>query len=55
MSARLTTAADAVIRAWVDPGSHPAYHREQIARLEREWPTLARAVRALAAEDTPRP
>lgn len=28
------------VKALRDPGSHPAYHFEQVERLKSEWPTL---------------
>lgn len=31
-------------------GRSPAYHREQVRRLGREWPVLARAINMLLAE-----
>lgn len=40
-------AADAVIRAWTDPGINRAYHEMWQERLTNEWPTLARAIRDL--------
>lgn len=30
-----------------NPGSHPEYHREQLSRLQREWPTLWNAIQGL--------
>lgn len=36
-------------RAWEDKGNHPEYHDEQILRLQRDWPTLYRAIMALLA------
>lgn len=43
-------AADRAVRAWTNPGPHPDYHRAMVARLERDWPTLAQAMKELAAQ-----
>jgi hypothetical protein len=43
----LTTAADEVIDAMLDPGSHPDYHYQQMTRLKEEWPTLYEAIAVL--------
>jgi hypothetical protein len=39
-----------VIDAWKIPGPVPAMHAEAQRRLRREWPALAQAIEALAAE-----
>lgn len=38
---------NAVVRAWTDSGTHPAYHREAQRTLIRDWPVLASAIEAL--------
>lgn len=35
---------EAVLRAWVEEGSHPEHHRSQQYELRRTWPTLATAL-----------
>jgi hypothetical protein len=41
-------AVGAVVRAWIDEGTHPDYHQAAQAKLMAEWPTLYRALVALA-------
>jgi hypothetical protein len=43
-----------IVRAWVEPGPHPEVHRFQQQRLRDEWPSLARAVELLVAEEAGR-
>ena len=33
-----------VRKAFLDEGVHPPYHRRQVERLRKEWPTLYRAI-----------
>ena len=40
---------EAVCNAWTVPGQHVDYHLEMRARLERDWPVLANAIKALVA------
>jgi hypothetical protein len=35
-------------RAWLDKGSHPAYHVQQQERLRLQWPTLYRILTDIA-------
>lgn len=39
--------AKEVVDAWVVEGPAPLVHRRAQRKLEKEWPTLARAVKAL--------
>ena len=43
-------AAEAVVRAWTEPGDHPAWHRDRQAELCKSMPLLARALARLVAE-----
>lgn len=43
----LQHAAREVARAVQDAGINPNYHRHQLQRLQREWPTLYYALRNL--------
>jgi len=36
-----------VVEAWVVEGSQPTFHHHQIMMLEKNWPTLAEAVKML--------
>lgn len=40
-------AAEKVYKAWRVEGVNPAYHRQQMARLHKEWPVLAKAIEEL--------
>lgn len=42
-------AMEAVVEAWTNPGTHPAYHAAAQARLRQEWPVLARAIEQFVA------
>jgi hypothetical protein len=42
-------AVEAVLLAWTDPGTHPAWHRDRQAELRRAMPVLARALDRLTA------
>jgi hypothetical protein len=42
--------AEAVQRAWLDPGNHPDWHRRMQERVRLEMPVLARALDRLAKE-----
>ena len=46
---KLEVAADAIVRAMTDPGSHPDYHYRQMTRLKTEWPALYNAIAELMA------
>jgi hypothetical protein len=46
---RLELAADTIVRAMTDPGSHPDYHYRQMTRLKTEWPALYAAIAELMA------
>jgi hypothetical protein len=39
-----------IVRAWRDPGPRPDVHRAAVAKLRREWPTLATAIETAADE-----
>ena len=39
-----------VVRAWLDEGCNPAYHRAMKRKLGREWPSLYSAVETLVRE-----
>jgi len=43
-----TPAVMEVIKAWVDEGANPGYHRYMQRELRATWPTLARALDSLA-------
>ena len=45
----LEAAADQIVRAMTDPGSHPDYHYRQMTRLKTEWPALYEAIAELMA------
>ena len=45
----LRAEVDAVVRAWMVPGSHPEYHQAQVDRLQVQWLSLHTALVALAA------
>lgn len=45
--------AEAVLAAWVNPGSHPRWHAEARAELWGSMPLLARSLDRLAAERGP--
>lgn len=49
----MSDAVQAVISAIRDPGSHPDWHREVMARHRAEWPTLWRALDQSWLSDTP--
>lgn len=44
----LEAVADMVLRAVLDPGSHPEYHFRQVNHLHEGWPTLYNALEQLA-------
>ena len=44
------SAADSVRSAWLDQGRSPLHHKQAQATLEKHWPTLAEAIKALVAE-----
>lgn len=44
-----------VVRAITDEGRNPTYHRAQLKRLRREWPTLYNALTHLVSEYAHRP
>lgn len=44
------TPAEAVRKAWTDPGSHPEWHRRMTVEVRRSMPVLAAALDRLAAE-----
>ncbi len=41
---------EAIVRAVLEPGRAPQYHRQQMTRLRTEWPVLATAVRNLIVQ-----
>ena len=41
---RFLNASDDMYEAIINAGRNPMYHREQIKRLEKEWPTLYQAI-----------
>lgn len=43
-----TPAVMEVIKAWVDEGANPGYHRYMQRQLRADWPTLASALDKLA-------
>ena len=49
-SVRLMRAVDRVIKVIGDRGRSPVAHQVQLARLAREWPALAAALRELLIE-----
>lgn len=48
----MTDEVSLVVRAWLDEGSNPAYHRAMRRKLSREWPSLYAAIEALVRERT---
>ena len=47
--------ADAVLRAWTDPGPHPEWHGMTRLELHRSMPLLARALERLEIQATAQP
>ena len=43
----MTDGVSLVVRAWLDEGRNPAYHRAMKRKLGREWPSLYAAVETL--------
>ena len=48
----MTDGVSLVVRAWLDEGCNPAYHRAMKRKLGREWPSLYSAVETLVRERT---
>ena len=48
----MTDGVSLVVRAWLDEGRNPAYHRAMKRKLSREWPSLYAAVETLVRERT---
>ena len=48
----MTDGVSLVVRAWLDEGRNPAYHRAMKRKLGREWPSLYAAVETLVRERT---
>ena len=46
----MTDGVSLVVRAWLDEGRNPAYHRAMKRKLSREWPSLYDAVETLVRE-----
>lgn len=46
----MTDGVSLVVRAWLDEGCNPAYHRAMKRKLGREWPSLYSAVETLVRE-----
>lgn len=46
----MTDEVSLVVRAWLDEGRNPAYHRVQKVWLRRKWPTLYWAIEELVRE-----
>lgn len=44
-------AAEALVRAWTEPGPAPRLHEQERAELHRRMPLVARALDRLAAEN----
>lgn len=42
----LREAVEGIKRAWYIAGPNPRYHKEQVERLKKEWPTLYEAIEA---------
>lgn len=47
--------ADAVLRAWIDPGPHPEWHERTRAELHLAMPLLARALERLERREARKP
>ena len=47
---KLEEAARRIDRAITDQGVSPQYHRQQMARLQNDWPTLWKAIDDLRRE-----
>ena len=43
----MTDGVSLVVRAWLDEGRNPAYHRAMKRKLGREWPSLYAAIETL--------
>lgn len=44
------TPEEAIVAAWTNEGSHPAYHQSIIRSIDGSAPLLARAIRRLVRE-----
>ena len=48
----MTDGVSLVVRAWLDGGRNPAYHRAMKQKLSWEWPSLYGAIETLVRERT---